>query len=272
MLNAIFNGKKRGTGLEGIALKLGEAEGAEDVLTATVFERLSYLPDAVLTEFLSHLLLLDLPPLDEIEFWPWWTLDGSCVEPDVLLTCGTRRVLVEAKRHDFSQQQYAEQLARELLAGWREDVLGESVTLLTVGGLDEYSPTRTRELKNQIFAAVSNATSTAVPEFELICRSWRDVYRSLDQVVGNAQGYGKGLQRIVDDIESAFSWHGLRTHPPLWLGSLRGQSLDNDMFPCFNTFRRSTVHVHSTMRPLVALAPAYIKAAADSFDILKFSR
>jgi hypothetical protein len=44
VLNAILSGKKRGSGLEGDALE-GTFVGAEDTLTATVFERLSYLPD-----------------------------------------------------------------------------------------------------------------------------------------------------------------------------------------------------------------------------------
>ncbi|OHC14726.1 MAG: hypothetical protein A2180_03325 [Pseudomonadales bacterium GWC2_63_15] len=56
MLNAVFSGKKRGTGLQNQQTTLELAEGAEDVLTASVFERLAYLPDELLTAVLSELL------------------------------------------------------------------------------------------------------------------------------------------------------------------------------------------------------------------------
>ncbi|MGO4575008.1 hypothetical protein AB4Z48_03050 [Cupriavidus sp. 2TAF22] len=270
MLNAVLNGKKRGTGLEGITLRLGEAEGAEDVLTATVFERLSYLPDTVLVAFFSHLLSLDLPPLDEIAFWPWWRLNGTGVEPDVLLTCGTRRVLVEAKRHDFLEQQYADQLARELLAGWESDELGEeNVTLLTIGGMMEYSPVQEKALKGQIITALNRDASAAVPQFELICRSWGDVYQSLGQVVRNSQGYGNGLQRIIDDIGSAFAWHGIRTHPPRWLTDLRHYHITSVSFHYFSPMA-SLVATRSALTPLVTLAPAHISAEGKSFDMWRF--
>lgn len=44
MLNAIIFGKKYGSGLAGINLK-EEFSGSEDILTATIFERLFYLDD-----------------------------------------------------------------------------------------------------------------------------------------------------------------------------------------------------------------------------------
>ena len=37
--------KKTGSGLAGTRLKIGETQGAEDILTSSVFERIAYLPD-----------------------------------------------------------------------------------------------------------------------------------------------------------------------------------------------------------------------------------
>lgn len=62
------------------------------MLTASVFERLSYLPGADLWSIL-HTAFPDLPPyrvaeLKEIIFWPRWKdieSDGGQVEPDVIM-------------------------------------------------------------------------------------------------------------------------------------------------------------------------------------------
>ena len=56
MLNAVLAGKKRGTGLHSQQMALESAEGAEDVLTASVFERLSYLSEDLLSLVLGDLL------------------------------------------------------------------------------------------------------------------------------------------------------------------------------------------------------------------------
>lgn len=102
MLAAVLNGKRRGTGFAGKQLALGELGGAEDVLTATVFERLAYLPESVLEAFFYELLALDEPvgAIDDMQFWPSFSLEGQRVEPDVVLYGAERTLLVEAKRND----------------------------------------------------------------------------------------------------------------------------------------------------------------------------
>ena len=86
MLSAILYGKKTGTGLAGTRLKIGETQGSEDVLTASVFERIAYLPNDVFRLFIQNLLgNNDFGCLDEIRFWPKLELGHSSVEPDVVL-------------------------------------------------------------------------------------------------------------------------------------------------------------------------------------------
>lgn len=162
MLNAVIAGKKRGTGLEGQRLKLGQAEGAEDVITATVFERLSYLPGELFSATLAELIGEPFGPLEEISFWPSWYLgDGRRVEPDVLLRDGQHSLLVEAKRHDHANQQNVGQLAAELLAGWRENQLAEDCTLLTQTRGD--AQRRPREEKPRAQADAARIKSAAEP-------------------------------------------------------------------------------------------------------------
>lgn len=218
MLSAVLNGKRRGTGLAGKQLTLGDTDGAEDVLTATVFERLAYLPDSLFEAFLAQLLQLAEPagPLVDIQFWPSWYMAGGRVEPDVVLHGSERSVLVEAKRHDHSLQQYAQQLARELVAGSRNDELRHPV-LLTLGGLPEYTETATGQLSEQIDAALGDAGV----DYELVCRSWHHLYLALESTLASAPADGRpGLQRLLDDISATYAWHGLRTHARHWLARL----------------------------------------------------
>lgn len=218
MLSAVLNGKRRGTGLAGKQLVLGEASGAEDVLTATVFERLAYLPDPLLETFLDQLLNLDEPPgpLTEIQFWPSWYMAGTRVEPDVVLHGCERSLLVEAKRHDHGLQQYAQQLARELIAGTCSGELHRPV-LLTLGGLSEYTEAAAGQLGAQIDAALGDA----VVDYELVCRSWNQLYLALESTISTAPADSQpGLHRLLEDIAATYAWHGLRTHAPRWLAQL----------------------------------------------------
>ena len=152
MLSAILYGKKTGTGLAGTRLKIGKTQGSEDVLTASVFERIAYLPNDVFKLFIQNLLgNNDFGCLDEIRFWPKLELGHSSVEPDVVLYDQTRQVIiVEAKRYDGIQQQYASQLAHEILAIWQSgEEIGNPI-LLAVGGMGSYSKESISIIKKQI--------------------------------------------------------------------------------------------------------------------------
>lgn len=222
MLNAVLAGKKRGTGLQNQLTALELAEGAEDVLTASVFERLAYLPEALLSAVLSELLGQPFGPLQSIAYWPSWYLhDGTRVEPDVLLRDAQRAVLVESKRHDHVRQQRADQLANELLAGWREEHLGERCMLLALGGLRS---THERECQQLLAEVLQHLPAGSEGRFELICRSWQQLYQALEAHIDPDSP--PGCQRLLDDIAKCYAWHGLRTHAMRWLGDLQPLTLD----------------------------------------------
>lgn len=218
MLNAVLGGKRRGTGFEGQRLTLGEAEGAEDVITATVFERMAYLPDELFSAIFSDLLgepfgALAEPP----EFWPSWCLEnGTRVEPDLLLSDGQHNLLIEAKRHDHARQQYATQLAAELLAGWRTGRLEDDCILLTLGGMSDMSSAAQQQLREEIVRALPVGTDS---RFRLVCRSWQQLYQTAEHHIDAHQT--PGVQRLLDDLARAYAWHGLRTHRMAWLKDLK---------------------------------------------------
>ncbi|NTZ96896.1 F-box domain-containing protein [Pseudomonas koreensis] len=217
MLNAVISGKKRGTGLEGARLLLGQAEGAEDVITASVFERLAYLPDALFSATLSTLLGEAFGAIEEIDFWPSWYLPGGRrVEPDVVISDGQQSLLVEAKRHDYSRRQYAGQLASELQAGWAGGKLAENCILLTLGGLADLSHSTREDLHQDIITALPPGNDY---RFKLVCCSWQQLFCLLEDELKKQSE--PGLQRMLSDLSDCYSWHGLRTHRMLWLNALK---------------------------------------------------
>lgn len=157
MLNAILSGK---SGTLSQDLKKGTSwrtlfKGSEDLLTATVFERLSYLPDARFLEILADTFSFDIRPhkagsikLETIEFWSRWedvTSHAYIVEPDVYMRFLFEEreqmmdLIIEAKPFDTGTLQYKTQWERQILSyaaignEWDEPIAG--VKFLALGGL-----------------------------------------------------------------------------------------------------------------------------------------
>lgn len=241
MLSAILHGKKTGTGLAGTRLKIGETQGAEDVLTASVFERIAYLSDDIFRQFIRNLLseANDIGALEKIEFWVSLTLYGIRVEPDVILTgSNSQSIVVEAKRYDFQQQQYAEQLANEIMATNENDI--KNPVLLTIGGLNNYTNAMKQTLKKQIDALLANRNFLS--KYQLFCVSWQEVYTALEQAVPHdSQHY----QRLLSDIRQTYDWHGIRHQPCRWLDKLAVQDITHTEFPTIFTCQNLWTALHS---------------------------
>ncbi|WP_022964708.1 hypothetical protein [Halopseudomonas pelagia] len=217
MLNAVLSGKKRGTGLQNMQTTLEQAEGAEDALTASVFERLAYLPDNLFTNVFTELLGQSFGPLQSIEYWPSWFLkDGKRVEPDVLLQDAQHSLLVEAKRHDVVRQQNVFQLAQELESGWEQDALSDNCILLTLGGLKDYSEKGQDDLLKELLPLLPTGSAE---RFTLVCRSWQQLYQALEANL--PPDSPPGCLRLLDDVASCYAWHRLRAHPMRWLNNLQ---------------------------------------------------
>lgn len=265
MLTAILKGKRLGSGVEGRHSSLGDATGAEDILTATIVERLIYLPESVRDSFFVQLLgpYRSIGTLDDFEFWPSWWLDERRVEPDVVLYGSERTLLIEAKRYDDLQQQYAAQLANELRAGWAGKHLGEGSILLTIGGLQNYTQKSISELESQIERELSGAGS----DYELACCSWYQLFQALEAAISNVStDSAPGLKRLLDDIAAAYEWHGLRILPRRWLGQLAPVSIDSTRSPTFAPRTVSAKRVPSR----VATSRFLSDLSAPSIQITQF--
>ena len=227
MLSAILHGKKTGSGLAGTQLKIGETQGAEDILTSSVFERIAYLPDEVFSRFIQNLLDgYDFGHLYEIEFWPYWETNNAKIEPDVVLFNQMQQtIIIEAKRYDNTQQQYAYQLANEIQAAYNNEI--NDPILLTVGGMHEYSAKNKKQLKKQI-DDILQARNLKIT-YQLYVKSWQDIYLTLEQAI--KEDKAQSLQRLLSDIREAYDWHDIRYKPYQWLNELKEKKITYTEYP-----------------------------------------
>ena len=218
MLSAILNGKGRRlpTSLPaGASLRMAFVR-SEDILTATVFERLAYLDGPVIWALLVSTFRPSILPerkvaeLTGIEFWPtWWPAgegSGGSVEPDVVMrfSVGDPPVevvlVVECK---LGGLQYPAQWAREWIAARSEGAADEAAEtyLLALGGL----PTSAAAV---VEAFTSKLRGTAGIEVKAAAADWRDLLRALDGLDVPRQPD----RRIVSDVKAALALHGYAEH------------------------------------------------------------
>ena len=139
MLNAIIFGKKYGSRLAGINLK-EEFSGSEDILTATIFERLFYLDDQrTIRILLSEQIWTSSSPdkpyeIQDILFWENLSFAGGRIQPDCMIIFNDLILVVEAKRRDNIDQQDSYQLADEYCAAIQA-YPNKKIALLAIGGM-----------------------------------------------------------------------------------------------------------------------------------------
>jgi hypothetical protein len=256
MLNAILHGKKRGTRLQGIHLH-DNIDVIEDTLTSTVFERLLYLPDAVVISILFHPGIWMNPttdPPNEIcghEFWPWWeppklqvpaeasggdelkvpdrslaaTGDQRSIEPDLKVEFNDRVLIVESKRRDSRMQkpgQLADQYSRALTR-----FPNTPVWLLAVGGLsDERWDTKCKLQKDVLAELCKTSRNIRAGEFHFAALAWRELFCMTERAASKMPAH----RRLMADLRDGVSAHGIRVEPffaladlalPIWRSSIR---------------------------------------------------
>ncbi|WP_175970904.1 hypothetical protein [Burkholderia sp. BCC0322] len=229
MLTAILQGKRRGSGLEGMAQQLSNATGSEDLLTSLVFERVSYLSDDALSVFWTALLPEDVAPfgrIERIEFWPRFELEGRLVEPDVLLETENALIVVEAKRWDQADLQYAAQAVQELLAVAAGEPRADELplVLLLVGGRQDTSPESTSAFEAVVQEQLVGERLFAEATIRAV--KWTDMLEAFGVVALLHSGY----QRMRDDVEAGLKFHGLLREPDLRLHELHSANLGVEAF------------------------------------------
>ena len=249
MLKAILHGKKRGTGTEGLSLAESFV-GAEDTLTATLFERLAYLPDEMLIPILfapdiwGTVGVTHPGAILDVAFWPRLTLRDApegdrSVEPDIVITCDDRVLVIEAKRFDNTDSQHPWQLAREWVAG-RQAYPGRPVWLLTVAGLPDGRARTVADRRDRIMAQIRALGSEPAPQiFKFGYLPWYKIFTLTETAVGGASAHHA---RLLRDIREGLLLHGVRVEEPVWLADLTS--------PCWTKLRpKAGVEAFPPQRP-----------------------
>ncbi|WP_429347679.1 hypothetical protein [Paraburkholderia sp. Clong3] len=183
------------------------AVGSEDLLTSIVFERIAYL-DAESFKALFAQLCPRVPSpgrLDSIDFWPRLELAEHIVEPDVVMTCESAVVLVEAKRWDTADMQSVTQVASELCALRENEPSATKLPLiaLLVGGRQDISERATHAFQTNVETVL--AEQGVALNFSLVAVRWTNVLAALRRIPNSQEG----SRRLVDDIERGMAFHGV---------------------------------------------------------------
>lgn len=219
MFRAIISGK---AGRLPVALTAGSPWSAvfkqsEDLLTATVFERLSYLEGSLLWAILRSTFGPALPAyklaeLINIEFWPRWddAVGSGTVEPDVLLQFEVgdpvRRVdlILEAK---LGGVQYAEQWHRQwssyqaYVGEEDNDAPAHLVIFLAIGGLIGGSASTVERLTQEVRIRSGNST-----ELVASAADWSHLASVLNDLSIESRAAG----RAIADVAEALALFGYR--------------------------------------------------------------
>lgn len=188
----------------------------EDFVTATIFERLSYLPGSVSWEILCRTFHLPFPhyrlaSLDRLEFWPSWdrTEYEGRVEPDVFLSYlvgePARRIdlVVEAKhgsKHSAGQW-VSQQKAR--LGAEAEEAAPDERIYAAIGGMGQHARDRLGTLRDQVAFEAPECASA----FTMVAADWRDLASALAAMAPSLEGEHA---RVMDDAIEALSLFGYR--------------------------------------------------------------
>lgn len=214
MLRALLSRKSRSR-IHAAFADNASGEATEDMLTASVFSRLAYLDQDVLSAIFESLApdaFKDMGTLLDVRFWPSFALDNGRVEPDVVLDFEHLTVWVEAKRWDGTILQSKSQLFRQ----WRAmDVhlpLDRRRNQLAMGGYAWHEGRKPRFEERKIVAA---ALATEEVQSIVAC-AWEDLARAIDAIGSNVPS----TNRLLQDIGSALRFHGVYPTPVLDMVSL----------------------------------------------------
>lgn len=173
-------------GARGAEVFVGKTRPQEDMVTSAVFGSVMLLSIADRRAAVAVLLgpdawkaaSFDLAQNIEIHLWPRLKgADDRPVEPDVLLTCGGRTLVVEVKWHaNLSKRQIDKQIEVVRRAGR----YGEVVASVMLGNA---------------------VVETVIAGLPCVARTWRDVSGAVQAHPGTGPGLGRWLRQVEAFLE-----------------------------------------------------------------------
>ena len=157
--------------------------------------------------------------LEKFEFWPSWKPDSqlernsSRVEPDVFLRFEQYDIIVEAKRHDFTQSQNIEQWQNELGAWCQEFQTDRPVVLLAIGG-------------NTTVGTCEVELEHLPQQFRVERLHWEMLRDSVFELSSRFSNDTQ-LAHLFDQLDIVFEFFGVSSLKMRWLCYLRSMSVEN---------------------------------------------
>ncbi len=213
MLQAILSNKARKTSDSDMeSIRWGDAfKEYEDLLTAAVFGRFSYLSSKVQDHLLKSWLdpKEDFSKLESITFWPRYTLNkedkDSSVEPDLVLDFPKFSLVVEVKKKKHNVQTL-EQWRSQINAFIQSNNQGyKSVYFLAIGGMTKNNEHFPREIALELEHKLLGVKSINWQPLTNSLISLRDL-----KIVNSQDSY------IIADIINALKFHGLKASYFKW--------------------------------------------------------
>lgn len=212
MLNAIIYGKagRMGWGGQKESLSWRQVfQTREDLLTATFFERFTYLSDLLQHQLLNHWLneAGDFTEFEGIDYWPKYDLPKQdkreYVEPDLLLRYKTANVLVEVKPPEGGTQ-YLDQWLLELEGYFEQHSSSTPLYFLAIGQVGNVLAQFAAKAQNQL------AQLQGINTLE-----WQPIASDLEKRLC-AGDLNTQDQRIVLDMLNALELYGVRAQNLSW--------------------------------------------------------
>lgn len=220
MLHAILNGKARRVSLnnEGSQSWRTVFKHYEDLLTAALWGRISYLSEPSIHSLLSALLMTDTAQwgkFDSLVFWPkysfpeviddgvrhWVNEKDEFAEPDVVLTFEHATLIVEVKPPQGGQQ-YQQQWCKEIYAWKNSEDAQHALHFLAVGNL----PNRAASLFAELADLFDDVAFYGV--------EWRDVRAKMEHPANDWST--EQDQRVIADCLNALDLYGIRAPLRPW--------------------------------------------------------
>lgn len=188
---------------------LHSKETNEDLKTSSIIGAILLLPELLIYKIFNKACTPCVLPsnnglITSFEFWPRWYDDSfnvNYVEPDVVVHCEFRDIIIEAKYGD-TKGQNREQWQKEICAYKKEYGERKEVSFIAVGGNDNYDVEEIEGITIMKCSWTSLLMTVLSIRSQLEKVSFRDEHNSQ-------------IMRILSHIEQAFEAHRVVSLTPL---------------------------------------------------------
>lgn len=195
----------------------------EDPKTSSIIGTLLLLPETLIYKIFRkacepHNMPLNNGLIYGYKFWPHWfddTYNSVYVEPDVIIRCEYRDILIEAKFSDNIGQQNRDQWQKEIEAYRNECEKNKELLFVALGGNSSYS-----------YEEPVNGVTIYKCSWASLLMAAVSVRAELDTIIYRDEHISQTI-RIIDLLIMAFAIHGVYSVTPFDAGEINQYNIDD---------------------------------------------